>query len=42
MTSSFEDYHPIAKDNLIMEKETSTHVDVTPLSVMIMYLLATL
>lgn len=41
MTNNFEDYHPVARDNLIMEKETSTSLDVTPLYMMIMYLLAT-
>lgn len=35
MTNDFEEYHPVSKDNLIMEKETSTHVDVMPLSVII-------
>lgn len=38
MTNNFEDYHSVAKDNVIME----THLDIMPLNMIIMYLLATL
>lgn len=41
MPNNFEDCHPVAKHNLIMKKETSTYLDVMPLTMMIMYLLAT-
>ena len=41
VSNDFEDCHLVAKDSLIMEKEISTHVDIMPLNMMILYLLAT-
>lgn len=38
MTTNFEDYHSVAKDNVTME----THLDIMPLNMVIMYFLATL
>lgn len=38
MTTNFDDYHSVAKDNATME----THLDITPLNMVIMCFLATL
>lgn len=40
MTSNFEDHQPVAKGNLIIEKETLTPLDVMPLNMMIVDLFA--
>lgn len=38
ITNDFEDYHSVAKDNMVIE----THLDIIPLGMMTMYLLATI